>query len=387
MMTGIMCLLMGAAMAAQDPADDEAASKAQIAYWQQVEAAAKAKTAAIQAENAQFQAAIGTATGQSSITGTVTVGAEGPKPEALLLTTRASEAAAQKIATALRDSLDDYSAVVLVASTDDLSLAQLNFYDVQRTILGRQLKDARSRLESASRVEPPKSGLVTMVAPVTAIGTVLDAATKLGSYFLTDYSFGKVDASLPDKMFLYSVANEVRNELKDPKTVFLPSQLAATQTRQLISDVEEPSNDYQQLVIAADTARSKAAQNPQLAAAIASADAVAKSWESFVSALTTAPTNAEPAIDRILRQMALREKTKGGVPVLVINSSQAGGYYTKKNLWTFLGGPPLYTDAAVAASYALLHGKERNIIRSGTVLVNGGYHSVRQVQRKFPPVQ
>ena len=390
MATSISLIFIAAAMAAQStPDDQEAALKAQTAYWQEVQAAANAKAAAIQAQSAQFQAAVGSAAGQSSITGKVDVGSDGPKPEALLLTTQASDRAAQKIATELATQLNGRTALLLVTSTDDLSLAQLNFYDMQLHVIGRQLKDARERLENAARTKPPKGarGMNLAVAPVAAIGTVLDAATKLGSYFLTDYTFGKVDASLPDKMLLYSVASQVQPKLSGTQTVFLPSQLAALEVGGLIRDIEDPSNDYQQLVIAADTARGKAKDNPDLAAAIASADAVAKSWETFASALTTAPANGEPAIDRILRQKAIRAKLRAKVPVLVVNSSQAGGYYTKKNLWTFLGGPPLYTDAAVAASYALLDGEDRNIIHSGTVWVNGGYRSVREVQRLFPPGQ
>ena len=87
----------GPAAPATDWAAVEQAYKAQAAAAQAAEAAAKAKTAQYEAENAADKASVGTVTGQTNVTGAVTLNTDAGKAEALLLVTRASKKAADLI--------------------------------------------------------------------------------------------------------------------------------------------------------------------------------------------------------------------------------------------------------------------------------------------------
>ncbi|MFL6726750.1 MAG: hypothetical protein ACJ8FS_09590 [Sphingomicrobium sp.] len=381
---GILCLLMGAAMSAQQPVNNPTdPTDTGIKYWQKVEAVAKAKKAALDAQAAEFQASLGSVTGQTTITGTVTEGTEPAKPEALLLTVDAADKAAVIIAEQVGGQLNTTKQLLLITSTDDLSLAQLRFYDLQRLQIDRLMVDAAARLDEATKTAGTvKEGFVP---PIAAAGALLDAASKIGSYFMTDYKFGKVDVTLPDRTILYAVAARLQPKLAKGGMIFIPQQLAGDAVDDLVKELADPSAHHQALELKADAARSSAGQKPAVAAALASADAAVKVWDTFVTALVAAPAQGEPAIERILRQKAIKRFVDAGQPALVLSHQIAGSYYTKKNLWTFLGGPPLYTAAAVAVSYALLDGADRHIRVSGTVPVHGGYGSVNNVMNRFRP--
>lgn len=388
--TGILCLLMGAAMVAQQPADNPADPvDPEIQYWKKIEAVEKAKKAAfdarkaaLDAKAAEFQAGLGSVTGQTAITGSVTEGTDPGRPEALVLAVDAANRAADRIADDLTAPLRGTKQLLLVTSADDVSLAQLDFYDFQRKQIDRRMIDAKERLDKLP--EPAGEAAVAgLVPPLAAAGALLDAASKLGSYFLTDYKFGKVDITLPDRTVMYAAAAYLRPKLAPGGRIYIPQQLTAAEAQELVDELDDPSKHYLALVAKADEKRKSAGQDPAVAEAVAAADAAAKSWEAFVTTLTTAPAQGETVIDRILRQKAIKRLLGSGTPILVLNHQLAGSYYTKKNLWTFLGGPPLYTAAAVAVSYALLDGADRQILASGTVPLHSGYGSVTSVMKWF----
>jgi hypothetical protein len=390
METGIICLLMGAAMVAQQPANNSADPiDPEVQYWKRIEAAENAKKAAfdakkaaLDAQAAEFQSRLGSITGQTTIKGEITEGDAPAKPEVLLLTVEAANTAAYNIAEKLEKLLGAEQQVLLVTSIDDLSLAQVNFYDFQRQQIDRRMVDAAKRLDDLGK---PKAGVRTeLVPPVAALGALIDVASKLGSYFLTDYKFGKVEVKLEDEAILYAAAAYLRPKLAAPKSIFIPQQLAGGEAEQLLKELDEPSTHYLSMVAKADVVRASVGQNPAAAEALAAADAAAKLWEGFVTALTTPPTPpAEPPIDRILRQKVVKRLLDAKTPILVLTHQNAGSYYTKKNLWTFLGGPPLYSAAAVTVSYVLLKGSDRQILASGTVPVHSRYTSVSNVMNRF----
>jgi hypothetical protein len=119
-----------------------------------------------------------------------------------------------------------------------------------------------------------------------------------------------------------------------------------------------------------------------LNAAITIGEASAKAYQDFITKLLAVSDTGGADLEKILRQSALKRRLDGRTPILVLNEKTAGAFYTKKNLWTFLGGPPLYTMGGITVSYALLDG-ERRILTSGTVAKHGGYRSVRDVEKLF----
>jgi len=400
--------------------DPLAQAKAEEAYWKQVEAAAKAKTAAIEAEIAEQKKNFGAIPGQTSITGKSEVKTGAAKAEALLLVSRAADSAAARVATEVgdgfcaREAADDKSrqimdskldgrsgvncTVLLLTSLTDLSMAPVDLYEFQLAQLGNLLEVAVRANEEvlattpdAPAVSEPPSGGRSFFP---AIGAGLEFASKAGSYFLTDYEFGAVDVTGPDRL----VVNAVAGALNRTKCCFFtPDVLAAAKVGDVAAELAPLATQYGTVIKLSNQSKARAAQLTQfqpaaaarLTAAAGLADTAAASYKSFVDALVTVPQGqTEAPLTRILRARALRDKLapnpQGAPPrILIVSDKQAAAYYTKKNLWTFLGGPPLYTMGGVAISYTLLDGQSRQILGAGSVAKHGGYRSVGQVEKLF----
>jgi hypothetical protein len=393
--SGIVYLLMGAAMAAQPTsAEQEAAAKAQTAYWQQMEAAAKARTAAIEAENAELKASFGTVAGQDTVKGEAEAAEGAGQPETMMLVADVARSAASEIAAQVNTSWPKdannqplpRTALLLVTSADDLSLSALHLYDFQKDQVKTLLETGEKVLDDALK-GPTKgaTGPGIAMSPITVAGLGLDAAAKLGSYFLSDYKFGKVEVVSPDNMMAFAVAQA----LSPGMAVYIPRYLTDDKVSDVLADVIELGPVHQRVSRKAGRARALAAKSDpgraaELNAAAEFGDAAAKSFQDFVAALIAA-SGSEPMVEKILRQKVIQEKLEGNTPILLVTDKNAGAYYTKRNLWTFLGGPPLYTTGAVAVSYALLHPADRRILASGTVGKYAGYHSIRAVDRAYRP--
>jgi hypothetical protein len=107
--------------------------------------------------------------------------------------------------------------------------------------------------------------------------------------------------------------------------------------------------------------------------------AIAKS-EEFIWALSVPDDKGVAPITKIAQERAIcAELNKEDTLALVVNvRASVGGYYTKKNLWTFLGGQPFYVMGGVVVTYCLVD-KRGQVIKAGLVPVHGGYAPVQEV--------
>jgi hypothetical protein len=379
--------------------DPLAAAKAEEAYWKQVEAVHKAKTAAIEAEIAQQKKIFSAPPGQTAITGASELKAGAAKAEGLLLVTRAADLAAEGIAKNVGEGFCDKKlrtdakcTVLLLTQLPDLSMAPVEIYEFQKAhvknLLDTAVKANDDAYDSALRFGDDGQAGGGGRSLFTGIGAATEFAAKLGSYFLTDYSFGEVTVTPPDRM----MANAVAGALNRTRCCFYTADvLAAAQASDVIAELQALTTQYGTAIERSNRSKARAAQLAQtqpdaaarLTAAAGLADTAAAAYKTFADGLIAQPAQGDPLLTRILRVRAIRDKLAANPLILIISHQQAAAFYTKKNLWTFFGGPPLYTMGGVAVSYTLLDGSTRQTLAAGSVAKHGGYRSVRQVEKLF----
>jgi hypothetical protein len=383
-----------------DWAAAKAAAEAQTAAYTAQTAAANAQKAWIEARQSASLARIGTVAGQTAITGAVTAGTDTAKAEGLLLVTRATLAAAEPIHADLASQLASAPGreVLILTDTNQLSAADGVLFDVQVEAVATGLRTASDLYAAASAADHIDSrrnddgGL--RMAPVALAGALLDSAAKIGSYFQTDYTFGAVTVDPSPGLVAAAVVNVFRRAGSN-QTFIIPANYTATDAAPVLAALRPLQQAYVGVVGQQAAAKARAvalhASEADGAAAAAArydmADAGAgraiAAYEAFLTSLTAPVTDKEPLIVRVIRQKRIQDKLSTGPLVLLLNGSHAAAYYTKKNLWTFLGGPPLYTMGGVSLTYTLFDPASGQILRAGAIAKHGGYRSVRQVERLF----
>jgi hypothetical protein len=104
---------------------------------------------------------------------------------------------------------------------------------------------------------------------------------------------------------------------------------------------------------------------------------VATGYDSLITSLTTKDANGVFKIDKVIEQREIQNSLAAGELVLFLKTNAAvGGYYTKKNLWTFLGGMPFYTMGGAVVSYSLIDGPTGAVKLAGVVTRHGGYQKL-----------
>jgi hypothetical protein len=108
-------------------------------------------------------------------------------------------------------------------------------------------------------------------------------------------------------------------------------------------------------------------------------NAIAKADE-FITALGTADAKGVLLITKLAQEKSVcDELTRENTLALVLDLRAAvGGYYTKKNLWTFLGRMPFFAMGGAVVTYFLLD-RDGQLLASGLVPVHSGYEAVDNV--------
>lgn len=392
----------GPAAPATDWAAVEQAYKAQAAAAQAAEAAAKAKTAQYEAENAAAKASVGTVTGQTNVTGAVTLNPDAGKAEALLLVTRASKKAADLIRAELHWGKDPMAGkdILLVSSMDELSTSDAMLFNVQEKQLTAAMTRARGLYEEAVKqdivIKAGKGGQDSGgERSLTQVGATVDALAKLGSYFQNDYAFGGVGVTAPTDLMLYALAEAYQDVPGGPRFLRPSSQtafnldgiLTRVGTLQALADGIAAAQEVAkaraiELHKADDDRAGPAARRYELFDA--SATKALAAYATFANTLVAVEAGKSPLVVRIASQTALHARlTDPNQLVLLLSEKQVGAYYSKKGLWTFLGGPPLYTMGGTAVAYSLFEPATGRMVRAGAVATHGGYQSVRRVEHLF----
>jgi hypothetical protein len=380
----------------------DVAEKARLGRLKDVQDARKALADSQKsADLAAAQAAIGTVTG-SGIEGTVTVKNDAGKGEATLLAARAVAAAAARIAGILKDKVKDKE-VVLFQSGDFPQFGNYRQFQLQLALLKQQFEiattDATAILKPTAPPAARAFAAMDSIPPVTFAGVALDAVAKLGSYFMSNYEIGGV-ALTPDNDQLISA---VAGALTNAKAVVLPGRRIPTEDEivKLLADVPkaiadanhtsaELAQEAQSLRNDLAAAGKDEARKKPIAEALARCDqaiaglkaALTKAGE-VITALGVADAKGQILATRIAQEKAVIEKLASGLALIVDVRAMAGGYYTVRNLWTFLlCRIPFYAMGGAVVTYQLVD-QSGAVQASGLVPVHGGYQSVNEVEKLF----
>jgi hypothetical protein len=354
-----------------------------------------------QADLSAAQAAIGTVAG-SNIEGSVTVKQDGGKGEAALLASVAVVTAAARIDKALGRNLDG-KRVVIMHGGEAPQFANYRQFLMQQNLLSRLFDKSTmeaGRLEQEAKQlavpsAPPPAELESAAIPVvTAAGVAIDAIAKLGSYFMSNYEIGDIAVTADVEELVSAVAGRI---LERNIEVILPGRRIPQ-----VSDFADAIQKVVDNVAAADKTALRLDDEAKQATALSQADAarsarlqqaaklydqgatllrnvVAKADE-FIAGLGAADAKGVLLITKLAEEQSIcNELAKDNALALVLNLRAAvGGYYTKKNLWTFLGGMPFFAMGGAIATYALVD-KDGKIVASGLIPVHSGYETVNNV--------
>ena len=380
---------------------------------QNEEAAYKAMTAAAEAQEAMYKAQLaglklkygGGLTG-SEFEGSVTIDTtkQAGMPEAILLVNRSVADVAIDINRRISRDIGGLPCETILVLTKESSLSQdaAILFDLHADQVRSALHAAKTQFNSASRRDPgdgterEKEPSGSNRSAILTAGSVIEGLSKLGSYFQTDYTFGPVDMQHFDATSIaYALAGLIAKP--QPENVCQSREVLIPE-RRFVSSLEAVSEELKNLNAmyiqvlgqkAASQARvdtltkgEKGLAASRYTNAIAAADQAIQLYTSFITMITKAPeAKSESFLTQVLRQKQTRQDIEVKKPhILMVNGQAAGQYYTRKSLWTFFGGPQLYTAGAVTASYMLMDHSGK-LLTSGTAASHGGYRSVRQVQR------
>jgi hypothetical protein len=268
---------------------------------------------------------------------------------------------------------------------------------LQRKALERTFEYANGEADRiAKEAQELETSVLENIPIVTAAGVALDAAAKLASYFMSNYEIGGIGLTPDTDQLISAVAALLLKGNKTDSVEFpgrrVPqesdfSSLIAT-IAELTTTTETKASDLSKSAQRAKNDASKAGANkegPQSAAAAyeqAAAllrKAISKA-EEFMAGLAVADAKGVILMTKIAQEMAVCDRPRGDSLALYLDVRAAvGGYYTKKNLWTFLGWMPFYAMGGVVVTYYIVR-SDGVLVASGLVPVHSGYGKVSDVQ-------
>lgn len=417
----------GELSAAKDPPDpltaQTNAAKAQADALKALADSQKALSDSTKAADlAAAQARVGSVTGLTGgPTGAVTAKTDAGKAEATLLSAKATGTAATRIAETLNMKVKG-KRVVLVSGTDTPQFANYHQFSLRADMLQsaltsadavRQAAEAKgdalmaqaaaARAQGQARATASSGTRLEAVPALTTAGAVLDALTKLGSYFQTDYELGGIGLTPDREQLLVAVGGALANG-DGPVAVLVPNrgvqkigqlsallatQLgAATQLRQDLLRLQQKSADAKAKA-ANETAANRKKLYEEAAAAYDSAlQPVIKASaqvDDLITSLGVADANGVMVATKVLQEKAVYDEViKPNTRMVLLDvRSAVGGYYTKKNVWTFLGSMPFYAMGGTVVTWWLIDPTGGGVDASGQLAIHSGYRKVNQVESLF----
>jgi hypothetical protein len=409
-------------------AQRKAALDAETAAFNAEKARNEARKSALDAEVAAAAARIGVVQGTEQYKGGVTVKDKGTT-EAKLLASRAIAELGAKVASKVATQTTKDQRILLVHGTSGPTFHNFVQFDAQVTVVNRALfeankaataaeaaadpvlKDAEERRAKAKAKAKPKAkatqdaAMVTaQAAPLALAGAALSSLNNLFSYLRTKYEVGSVDTSLDDSTLVHAVAQSLApaRDVVVPDA-YLPTIVAGAGRTSVVDTLLDLATDKAKAVEAASRVTRKAEQLTAFAkeesdaarkaelekhasALTRSASDLNKAstlFDTFLSKLTTADDKGMSPFALILREQEVyRLLTKSGTKpmVLVVKlQAQGGSYYTKENMWTFLGRMPFFNSGGAAASYLLVDGATGGVKTSGLEYLHTGWMRADEV--------
>jgi hypothetical protein len=369
--------------------------------------AAEARKAQAEASLAALKSQIGEVTA-SGYTGDVSLKDRAGAMEAALLAAKAVNTAAARILAELPKQDGAKKNVLLFAAAEVPTLQAFLAFRVQTALVTKAFDDARH--VSTPTGEPASSSdlaQATFLPVAAAAGLTLDAVNKLLGYFRTDYTIGGIDISWDDTILIHSLAGKIAKSDRN-----LSVQLPAVYNARALADGEKSIFDeLLRLATLRRDAQAEAIQRDARAAQLteeagketdrvkqqellnaakldkSAADAARAAigiYEGFLAKVTTCDDKGGVSLTNVIRESAVAGALLGSDLLLLVKVQRSGGaYYTKKNLWSFLGGMPFFHMGGVVVSYALMEGNTGTVLRSGVVPVHGGFLGASEVQESL----
>lgn len=375
-----------------------------------------AELAALKADLAKVTEPLSAITG-TDIKGEVKLGTDAGKLEAALLASDAMTVAAGKIAAQINYKIDDtittFDKIILVKTTDGnpvvslISLRALqNELRRQHSILSNET-DFNAGWEAYSEVffaiegsnpAPIRGGSESFIATVATAGAILDAGSKLLSYFKTDYTLGSVNVEFDDDVLMTALAGQFNGNAATLST--LKWAYSGDDIDVIIQEFDTEKTDvrnYEQKIIALNTrvnrlkTRVESLEDDDLkkelltkltlsTERIKAANTLISGFSTEYAGYVKGVGNADSSIfiGKLLPALAYERFVKDGTSaVLRVKVEFVGGsYYTKRNIGTSLGGMPYEAAGGTVVSFALIDATTGVISKSGIIPVHGGYSDI-----------
>ncbi|HAN90647.1 MAG TPA: hypothetical protein DCQ33_01020 [Nitrospira sp.] len=382
----------------------KAAAEAQTSAANQQKAAADAQASAIAAQQAAEKAKWGSVTG-SGLGGDVTVNTGAGNAEATLLAAWAVKEAAGEIGKRIEVANKDKKDIVLFTGSQSPDLSHWRTFRNTLRIVSEgfdRASAAKTQADTAGKQvqKPPKAaGTESVGAAITGIGAGLDALSKIGSYFQTNYTFaGATVSNVDDDLLAVSVAGEI-------PSVFFPNRWTPTggeeiaalvqplvATRQdAATSLKDVQNQMQKYKGAAEEEKDPSNKAKLLAVAssyeraVDSYTAALKAYDDMITSLVTDKGGVALAVLVANEKWIADKMASGALGLIVRVHSAAGANYTKKNLWTFFGATPFYVMGGTVCSYVMVNGPDGRVLSAGQFPLHSGYYKVNDVEDKFKP--
>ena len=313
----------------------------------------------------------------------------------------------------------------LVSAAETPTFANAVAYDAEVAVVKSLFKkaiesaNARPAMPVADSAPPAPEALAVAAAKTAellpALGTaglVLDATTKLLSFFRSDFVVKGTTVTLEDGAALNAIACALHHPWSEPTgnanavkafKVFIPAiyhpAMAAAGTSFFVTDATELSSQrgeslklqtaIEREIATLQTQIADAEADPakkggreqqaaatalqartDLAAALKSAIAFMDAW---LAKLGAPDSKGIAALVNVAKEKALAAEIKAGYLLVAKVTKAGGGVMTKKHLWTFFGRLPLFHMGGAAVSFTLLHGGTGHVAAAGIIPVHGGF--------------
>jgi hypothetical protein len=363
-------------------------------------AAADAEKAKTDAQTAAFKAQFGDIP-SSGYSGSVDLKDKAGSTESALLAARAINLAAdaillrEKVKTAVQGREVWVFALGDLPSFQSLLLFR-SYIGTVRTTFKNANDDATSRL---NRDNERDTAFGVRATPLVAAGLGLDAINKLLGFFRTDYSIGGVDLSYDDTVLVHSIAGKLQGassvripslfnhaalsdggarilkELTEWESLRSEAERRISLNQTMAQDLSSQAAKVTDNAVNQQALTSKAQAHTDAAEILKKAIAI---YESVAAKLTAPDDKGIIPLATTIREQTLFDilspvaPATGGLILIVKVQRSGGAYYTKKNLWSFFGGMPLYHMGGVVVSFVLL--KDGGTVADAAVVpVHGGF--------------
>ncbi|MDV6333068.1 hypothetical protein [Asticcacaulis sp. 201] len=250
-------------------------------------------------------------------------------------------------------------------------------------------------LTAELKLPPPPKGALGSARNLTfgTVGAAVDNTAKLLSYFNASYGFGTISsvdpASAELPRYLAQALKSVNPDASLPisQKIYFPSAIIPTDLDLIASDLRTLQSDYASMSAASASYKDKSATLKKLNtpaalmvavqydAADAAASKAMTTYDALLTWLTTKDDAKVPNIVKVIKGKKVAATAGADGMVLSVSAHGVAANYTKKDIWSVFGGPPLWVKGGVIVSYQLV------VLSTGEVVASGGGRQASQYKK------